>query len=580
MSDTSQYTDAKSSSFFYVKLDTNGICIYANEAYYNRFVEYRNNFIGRSYKEIVVPEDIAKLEEGIGFCLNHPDKIFRTIIRKSSASGNPYYCYCEFWAEITEEGNIKDIACTGFEITPFKEAEKEAATYKKQIEGILDDIFEGFAVLDQDMVIMKANKSFYQYVDDSRGKDVVGRSLWDVFPEGTTRSYPQLFEKALKDKETITIDEYFEDVGKWFRSIVHPASHGLFLFFKDITEAKIAEERLNKMSQEYETVFHGTSDTLFLIEVIGPGHFVYVRNNKAHQQITGLTNEMFRGKTPQELLGKELGDTLSANYQRCVDAGQPISYEETIDLPNGTMDWYTILSPIFEGDRVAYIAGSARDITEAKKHRMQLSEYLEKFKQLSFLTSHELRHEYAKIQGIILECENLVLEKDEVKRVLDSIRGSIKNINVVISKLNDQLTFSQSPIFDGSGKVAYSKVILVDDDEVINYLNKRLLNKHCPNIKLEIFDNAKDALEYLKLNDTKGDCLIFLDLNMPRMTGWDFLDIYNTFEIQSKVIIHTSSIDIDDKLHAREYKNVMDFLSKPLTADDLNKIFDTNESSE
>ncbi len=140
----------------------------------------------------------------------------------------------------------------------------------------------------------------------------------------------------------------------------------------DITNIKQIDDAFTKLKEEYETVFNGTQDALFLMDVLKEGGFRFIRTNDSHQQRTGITLDMVAGKTPQELLGKEAGDEVSKNYQACVDAKDIIRYEEVLDLPAGKRTWYTVLSPIIKKGKVTNIVGSTRDITERKKLEKEL----------------------------------------------------------------------------------------------------------------------------------------------------------------------------------------------------------------
>jgi len=140
----------------------------------------------------------------------------------------------------------------------------------------------------------------------------------------------------------------------------------------DISGLKNAEKEISRLKEEYEKVFNGTQDAMFLIKVLLNGDFIYIRNNLAHQVKTKISLEQIMNKSPQDLLGKEMGDVVSANYQRCVDKKRSITYEEELNLPGGDRIWQTTLTPVFEEGRIAHIVGSAMDITERKKLEKEL----------------------------------------------------------------------------------------------------------------------------------------------------------------------------------------------------------------
>ena len=113
--------------------------------------------------------------------------------------------------------------------------------------------------------------------------------------------------------------------------------------------------------------------------------------------------------------------------------------------------------------------------------------------------------------------------------------------------------------------------MLIDDDKITNILTKKILLKFNPEIKVEVFSDPIKSIEYLeKLKSDNWEYpVIFLDINMPQMTGWQFLEQIANLNMNPTVYILTSSIDKNDITKARTYKNVKAFLTKPLTQDKM-----------
>lgn len=118
-------------------------------------------------------------------------------------------------------------------------------------------------------------------------------------------------------------------------------------------------------------------------------------------------------------------------------------------------------------------------------------------------------------------------------------------------------------------------ILCIDDDAITLMLCKKVIIKSSFSHEIITAQNGEEALQYFKTlkevqNQSKGlPKLIFLDLNMPVMGGWEFLDHFNTPEFAEfktiKVVVLSSTIDPEDLEKSKQYPMVIDFLSKPIT---------------
>ncbi|WP_077349175.1 response regulator [Algoriphagus sp. A40] len=118
--------------------------------------------------------------------------------------------------------------------------------------------------------------------------------------------------------------------------------------------------------------------------------------------------------------------------------------------------------------------------------------------------------------------------------------------------------------------------ILVDDDPINNMLSELTITDVFPDAKIIAFTNPKEGLEFLltPLVSSNGKKLIlFLDLNMPIMSGWEFLAQFEMAEPgvkdQLQINILSSSVDPMDLEKAKQNAYVNDFIEKPLTEEVL-----------
>jgi len=106
-----------------------------------------------------------------------------------------------------------------------------------------------------------------------------------------------------------------------------------------------------------------------------------------------------------------------------------------------------------------------------------------------------------------------------------------------------------------------SSIMIVDDDKVQHMINRKILLRCDPSLKLHFFENPLIALEWL--NDNSAD-LLLLDINMPEMKGWEFLEIMTERGINMEVKMLSSSIDPRDIDKSKKFSLVSGFLVKPL----------------
>lgn len=109
------------------------------------------------------------------------------------------------------------------------------------------------------------------------------------------------------------------------------------------------------------------------------------------------------------------------------------------------------------------------------------------------------------------------------------------------------------------------RIFIIDDNQIDLLISRKLLLKNNASLDVREYAQAQQALTEITSQPDKPD-IILLDLNMPEMDGWDFLEALKSAEINSdlKVYVLTSSLDDRDRTKAKEYAVVEGYLTKPL----------------
>ena len=123
------------------------------------------------------------------------------------------------------------------------------------------------------------------------------------------------------------------------------------------------------------------------------------------------------------------------------------------------------------------------------------------------------------------------------------------------------------------------KVLCIDDDPISIMICRKVISRSMFATETDAANNGEKALRYLEdIIETEGSIypeLILLDLNMPIMNGWEFLENYEQSfakNFDSKIVILSSTIDPEDVKKSQQYSTVIDFISKPITVASLQEV--------
>lgn len=213
----------------------------------------------------VPPDFEADMEKGISFFKEGESRaIINGAIASAIATGQPWDVELEIitakgrnkWVRVIGEAEFTDGQCTRIigsfqEIDARKKAELTAKAALEERNTILESIGDAFFAVDENWIVTYWN-SVAETVLNMRKKDVLSRNLWEVFSNSVGSLSYQKYHEALTSNQVVHFEDYYMPLNKWYEVSAYPADTGLSVYFKDITERKLANIRLNELNEHLQ----------------------------------------------------------------------------------------------------------------------------------------------------------------------------------------------------------------------------------------------------------------------------------------------------------------------------------------
>jgi PAS domain S-box-containing protein len=350
-------------------------------------------------------------------------------------------------------------------------------------------------------------------------------------------------------------------------------SHKLLAVEADITYQKEQEARILKAERTYNDLIQVVPVGIFKTNLEGLCYFL----NQPCEKIIGVSEQdangfgwtknldekdriRFFSRWQQLISGENHHEVIEDNLQFHIsgDIRQVMAQikveRDSNGIPLGFVGTLTDVSPIVQNEK------------KIKKLNEILVTQYNKLRKYAHINSHDLRGPLTTIMSIL----NLLRSSDSRldREYLDALLKSSDKMDSVIKELNELLKDVEFEDIVGENySVTQSlNIMLIDDDPFQNLINSKVIQNQNKNIVLHDFNEAHKALELL-IDKTLAPDFILLDLSMPIMNGWEFLEEMERNGLDYQVHILTSSINPNDFVRAKSFKNVKGFLSKPLKAE-------------
>ncbi|WP_293337854.1 PAS domain S-box protein, partial [Microcoleus sp. CAWBG58] len=279
---------------------------------------------------------------------------------------------------LNADGSIREWVGVHADITPARRAEAEMWQQKEFLSSIYDSVDYSIFVLD-----VGADGEF-RYAGWNRAAELLvniskeegcGKTPEELFPASTAAFFRQKLRECLLKNRSLSYEEAvsFETHEVYFMTTLTPLRDEFGKICRivgsatDITERKQAEAQLREQEEFLNSIYNGSNQVIFVVDVGADGELRYAGWNAATEASTGILSADVKGKTPEEVFPPAVAADFRQRYLDCLAADSSIYYENSAELA-GVENWFIVtLTPLHDASGSIYrIIGNSTDITDRK----------------------------------------------------------------------------------------------------------------------------------------------------------------------------------------------------------------------
>lgn len=343
------------------------------------------------------------------------------------------------------------VYAVAIDITLRKKTEQELQKAYAEKNGILESIGDAFFAVDENFIVTYWNSQAEVFLNQWK-EDVLGKNLWDIFPEAVGTSYYTNYRRALHEQVSIHFEEFFAPLEKWFDLSVYPQQNGVLVFFRDITEKK-------KLTEQFESVIKNIPGVIYRCLIHPKLALTYLSPRVLELTEYAATDLLDEKQVSfiDIILDEDLHRLF--NIQKQLTDTEIFKIEYRIKTKSGTIKWVQDSGRgIYDRhNKLLFIDGVIIDITEQKSAELRLKELnllLEKqtndlmvsnaeLEQFAYVASHDLQEPLRMVTSFLslLEKKYGVSLDDKAKEYIRFAVDGAKNMRAVIL---DLLEYSRS----------------------------------------------------------------------------------------------------------------------------------------
>lgn len=323
----------------------------------------RTELVGKTFLEITHPDDLE-------LDLQHYNRLLAGEL--DSFTIEKRYCHRDgshVWVAMTvclvrddrgeplfSIGVSQDISDRKQEEAEHHAAELALQASHRRIHNILESITDAFFALDQQWRFTYLNQRAEQVLRRSRQR-LLGQNLWDEIPEALGTNFAKELRQAMAERVSLTVEDYMAHASSWCEFHVYPTPEGLAVYFQDVTDRKLIEERL--AYEAFHDSLTGSPNRAFFMDQLRAA--AQAAKASRHVNFAVLFIDLDRFKVINDSLGHLVGDQLLIE---CAQRLGSVVREGDLVARLGGDEFAILLSPIATIDDALGVADRIHEVLQ------------------------------------------------------------------------------------------------------------------------------------------------------------------------------------------------------------------------
>jgi len=332
-------------------------------------------------------------------------------------------------AEAISKSQAETVSQKGTFISPINGTNDEKAEYYQWMDNIIENYTDGFFTLNRSWTVTAFNETAQLLVKLPKAA-LTKANFWSLFPVGTDHQLYTEARRSLDDNQTVHFEDFYPHLNKWLEITAYPHNDTVTLFFKDTTTRKKQEIDLHRLAEDYKILFANNPLPMWAFDL---DELKFLMVNNAALSLYGYSRKEFLSLNLYDLRPVEEHERLKEELKnKDIFKDLKLSTEWQHKKKDGTTIYVDIASHMIKLNEHRARLIVANNITDRKRAQDKLLTQNKRLREISQLSSHDLRGPVASILGLVSLFDETNMDINLNNQIVKHLEICAKDLDKVI----------------------------------------------------------------------------------------------------------------------------------------------------